>query len=162
MERIEAVSTPKTLRTFRTSKGQEYVLKGTEEPVSATQDGGLIKYEKNHLKLYQKVQKDGLDTFELVGQKEEKYTYGFKEKDKKSLTSIKKESFNPRTGQLTEQSLISANVGGGKTIECNGDVFKMSGNIATNRANNTPEISINLAKGKLTPIAKRILNIIKK
>ena len=54
------------------------------------------------------------------------------------------------------------NVGGGKTIECSGDVFKMSGNVATNRANNTPEIAINMSKGKLTPMAKRILNIIKK
>ena len=161
MERIEAVSTPKTLRTFKTSDGKEFILKGTEQPISATEDGGLTRYEKNHLKLYQRVQKDGLDTFELVGKKSEKYTYNPHE-DTKSLTTILKERYNPQTGALTEQSKIALNVGGGKTIECNGDVFRMSGNIATNRASNTPEITLNLSKGKLTPMAKRILNMFKK
>ncbi len=161
MERIESVSTPKTLRTFKTSDGKELVLKGTENPIQATEEGGLIRYEKNHLKLYQKIQKDGLDTFELVGKKSEKYTYDFK-KNTKALTSIEKETYNPNTGALTERSKIALNVGGGKTIECNGDVFKMSGNIATNRANNTPEVTLNFAKGKLSPMAKRILNILKK
>lgn len=161
MEGIKAVETPYTLKTFRTSKGNEYILKGTEQPVLYTSDGGLRKNESNFLKLYKKEQIDGLDSFRLVAQKEEKYIYPHKEEEKE-LSIIRKELFNPKTAAMTEQSEIAVNVGGGKTISCNGDVFKMNGNIATNRANNTPHITLDLSKGKLSAIAKRILKIISK
>lgn len=161
MEPIREVSTPVTLKTFRTKKGEEFILKGTEKPVMQTDMGGVRQNEFNHLKLYKKVQEDGLDTFRLVAQKEEKYTHDVKDNEK-FLSKIKKALFDTKTGRITEQSEIALNVGGGKTIECNGDVFKMSGNIATNRPNNTPQVTMDLSKGKLTPMAKRIVKIITK
>ena len=161
MERIENITTPVTLRTFKTTKGDEYILKGLEKPISVTDMGGVRRHELNHFKLYKKVNNDGLDTFQLVGKKKKKSTYDFK-KNTKHLTSIMKEAFNPATGALSEQTLIGVNVGGGKTIECNGDVFKMSGNIATNSTKNNPSINFDLKKGTLTPIAKRILKILSK
>ena len=161
MDRIGNISTPVTLRTFKTTKGDEYVLKGLDKPEQVTDMGGIRRHELNHFKLYKKVNNDGLDTFQLVGKKVEKSTYDFKE-NTKHLTSIIKEAFNPETGALTEQSLIGVNIGGGKTIESNGDVFKMSGSIATNSTKNTPSITFDLKKGKLTPMAKRILKILSK
>lgn len=161
MDRIGNISTPVTLRTFKTTKGDEYILKGLDKPEQVTDMGGIRKHDLNYLKLYKKINQDGLDTFQLVGKKVEKYTYDIKE-NTKQVTSITKEAFNPETGAMTEHTAIGLNVGGGKTIECNGDVFKMSGSIATNTAKNKTSVSFDLAKGKLTPMAKRILKILAK
>lgn len=157
MDRIQDFSTPKTLRVFTTSKGEEYVLKGSDKPESYPDYGGYSSYEHKHLKLYKKVQEDGLDTFKLVAKKDEKLDSDGK------ITKIVKELFDVKSGKMTEQAEIAQNVGFGKTIECHGDVFNMTGNIATNfNAKNTPNIDMNLSKGKLTPMAKRILKVLMK
>lgn len=158
MNRIVDFSTPVTLKTFRNSKGEEYILKGAPEKILLN-EGQIPGTPYNHkpLKLYKKATVDGLDTFQLVGKKDTRYS-SFVDKP----MSIQREVYDPKTGQMVEQSGVYHNIGGGKTIECNGDVFKMQGSVTTNIANNKPKIEINLQKGKLTPMAKRILKILNK
>ena len=162
MKIIDDIATPKTLRTFKTSDGNEYVLKGLDAPKRYTDMAGVRQNESNILKLYKKTNIDGLDTFTLMRKKEEKYILNYPNPGEKELSLIRKEAFEPKTGKMIEQVEIAENVGGGKTIRCNGDVFQMSGNLATNRPVNKPEIRIDLGKGNLTPAAKRILKILTK
>ena len=146
MIRIDEVSTPNTLKTIRKQDGTELILKGGNLPTNPGDN-----YTTNYLKLYKKTKVDGLDTFQLVAQKEEKH-----HNNGGSFISILKERFNPKTGKLTEQSCISQNISGGKNIECTGDVFSIQGSVCTS-ARNKVEAIINTSKGELTPIAKRIL-----
>ena len=151
MLRINDVSTPHTLKTIKKQDGTELVLKGANPPATPTDN-----YQTNYLKLYKKTKVDGLDSFQLVAKKEEKHLRN----DGGSFISIAKERFNTKTGELTEQSLISKNVFGGKNLECIGNVFSIQGSISTNIKSNKSSIVMDTTKGELTPIAKRILKII--
>ena len=153
MLRIDDVSTPHTLRTFRTKDGENYVLKGSNQPAKANES-----YITNYLKLYKKGKVDGLDSFQLVAKKEEKYLRN----NGGSFISIAKERFNPLSGELTELSVISQNVFGGKNLECKGDVFSIQGSVSTNIKSNKVSLMMDTTKGELSPIAKRILKVILK
>lgn len=154
MMKITEVSTPLTLKTFTTSRGDEYILKGADKSVQYPNSS----YVSDYFKLYKKAKVDGMDTFQLLGKKEEKYLVN----GRKHFVSITKENYNPSTGVLTEQSCISQNVFGGKNIECCGDVFKLQGSVSTNFKNDKAVVAFDTTKGKLTPIAKRILKLITK
>lgn len=153
MIRIDDVSTPHTLKKFRTKNGEDYVLKGSNQPAKANDS-----YVTNYLKLYKKTQIDGLDSFQLVAKKEEKHLRN----NGGSFISIAKERFNALTGELTEQSKISQNVFGGKNLECEGNVFSIQGSVSTNTKINKAELVMNTTKGELSPMAKRILKVILK
>ena len=114
-------------------------------------------YKHNYLKLYKVSKNNNIESVKLIAKKDEKL-----DAKNGNLIKITKEIFNPETGLKVETSEISKTISGGKMIECNGDVFQMSGNVVTNRAKNTPKIHIDMSKGELTPMAKRILNILKK
>lgn len=158
IEKIMDVLIHTTLKPMKTKKG-EYVLKGATWPANKFKAS-----EDNYLKLYKKVKKGNMDILELVGKKQ---TSVYKAFGKEIYKKIVKESYDPATKKITEQSQIEKTLKPvySKTIEVQGDVIKMSSPIKEcflKPADLPKNIKLNLEANKLTPMAKRVLNILAK
>lgn len=158
IEKIVDNIIPRTLKTLKTKKG-EYILKGVTLPPTKNNAS-----EQNYLNLYKKVRKGDSDTFELVGKK---YSSDQKAFGKDFYKKVIKESYDPATKRLTEHSQIEETLKPvySKTIEVQGDVINMSSPIKKSVL--YPEtlpnnVELNLQGKKLTPMAKRVLNILAK
>ena len=150
VERIDSVSTPKTIKTFKTSNGTELVLKGVQEEYGVFRDNNV----HNVYKLYKKSHIDGLDYWILLRAKDEQHALKGQNNHK-----IIKEAYDD-TKRITERVEISKY----------GDVFSMSGEAAWNsnildllNPEDIPDnIVLKLKNKRLTPVARRILKYILK
>ena len=159
LHRISNVDTPNTFKTLKTQKG-EYVLKGKD--IVMPDDSFTMR----NLKLYKKVQVDGLDTFRLVGKKYEykEHVYESDSIFNDPVQEVKKELYDISTGELKEQSYINTRLKkNDRYIIMNSDVLKMSGpiNCSSGRFATTSTVELTLGK-EFSPMAKRILKLITK
>ena len=160
VERIDSVSTPKTIKTFKTSNGTELVLKGVQEEYGVFRDNNV----HNVYKLYKKSHIDGLDYWILLRAKDEQHALKGQNNHK-----IIKEAYDD-TKRITERVEISKIPGYNNKISIYGDVFSMSGEAAWNsnildllNPEDIPDnIVLKLKNKRLTPVARRILKYILK
>ena len=157
--RISNVDTPNTFKTLKTQKG-EYVLKGKDMVMPDD------SFTMRNLKLYKKVQVDGLDTFRLVGKKYEykEHVYESDSIFNDPVQEVKKELYDISTGELKEQSYIRARLKkNDRCIIMNSDVLKMSEpiNCSSGRSATTSTFELTLGK-EFSPMVKRILKLITK
>lgn len=143
----------KTLKTFTDKFGHKYELRGKEQFLSKDYKRGHSGIH-NVYELYRNKQTDGKDVWQRVAAKDEMYN-----SDNKKRIMINREKFSLKTGKLTERSTVTDN-----SLFVHGDVLKMDESICDYPYSPTmpSKIEINLKGKDLTPMSKRILNIIQK